>query len=227
MWFVWFSQHRLLLLLLYAFRRVRILGSICSSSPATIASHPIAAFQKIVRIVSMSSRQPRSARPYIYCRRAILVAKKKELIFPDLSLHARRLVCTPKDLLLAAVHRGETLSAKDASFASTKWGDIKHDKVAAKPFTAAARADKARVVAATEKAAFKAAQGAPDRGVFRAPGDGAGTFRVDASVAEIPGDFRMRLDERAGGTGKASRTIVQVLETGFYRGQAVTKVLLR
>lgn len=71
-------------------------------------------------------------------------------------------------------------------------------------------------------------QGAPDRGVFRAPSDGPGGFRVDASVSEIPGDFRMRLDDKAGpGKRKPSRTFVQVLEQGSYRGQAVTKVLFR
>ncbi|CAM9879965.1 unnamed protein product [Hapterophycus canaliculatus] len=41
----------------------------------------------------------------------------------------------------------------------------------------------------------------------------------------MPGDFRMRLDDRAGGKGKPSKTFVQVLEQGSYRGRAVTKVL--
>lgn len=82
-------------------------------------------------------------------------------------------------------------------------------------------------MAAAVEAEFRAAQGAPDRGVFRAPGDASGTFRVDASVSEIRGDFRMRLDEGPGQGGKACRTIIQVLEKGSYRGQAVTKVLLR
>lgn len=128
---------------------------------------------------------------------------------------------------MRALQRGETLSAEDTAFAGVSWADIKRDKVACKPFADAARADKSRVIAAAEAAAFNAAQGAPDRGVFRAPGDVPGTFRVDASVSEIPGDFRMRVDDRPGGKGKACRTIVEVLEKGFHRGVAVTKVLLR
>ncbi|CAM9187492.1 unnamed protein product, partial [Laminaria digitata] len=132
-----------------------------------------------------------------------------------------------KDPLVRALQRGETLSAEATAYAGVSWADIKRDKVASKPFAEAARADKSRVIAAAEAAAFNAAQGAPDRGVFRAPGDGPGTFRVDASVSEIPGDFRMRVDDRPGGKGKACRTIVEVLEKGFHRGVAVTKVLLR
>lgn len=107
------------------------------------------------------------------------------------------------------------------------WRDIKYDKVASEPFHAAARENKARAIAEAEEMAFKAAQGAPDRGVFRSPGDGPGTIRVDASVSEIPGDFRMRLDEGPVGVGKACRTIVKVLAKGSYQGRPVTKVLLR
>lgn len=119
------------------------------------------------------------------------------------------------------------MSQEDVAFTRINWGDIKRDKVASKPFYEAARVDKARVIATAEQAAFNSAQGAPDRGIFRAPGDGPGMIRVDASVSEIPGDFRMRLDEGPGGGGKACRTLVEVVEKGFYRGQAVTKVLLR
>lgn len=126
-----------------------------------------------------------------------------------------------------AARKGETLSHEDIAFASTNWADIKHDKEASKSFFAAAQADKAHTIAAIQEVAFNTAQGAPDRGVFRAPSDGPETFRVDASVSEIPGDFRMRLDDGPGDGGKACRTIVEVLERGFYKGQAVTKVLLR
>lgn len=129
--------------------------------------------------------------------------------------------------MLRAIQGGETLSSEDNAFANTNWGDIKHDKEASKSFFAAAQADKARVMAEIQEAAFSKARGAPDGGVFRAPGDGPGTFRVDASVSEIPGDFRMRLDDGPGGGGKACRTIVEVLEKGFFKGQPVTKVLLR
>lgn len=122
---------------------------------------------------------------------------------------------------------GETLSAEDATFSKLSWGDIKFDKVASRPFHAAAKEDKVRAVSAAAEALFRTAQGAPDRGVFRAPSDGPGVFRVDASVSEVPGDFLMRLDDKPGGKGKPSRTFVQVLERGFYRGKAVTKVLFR
>ncbi|CAM9194541.1 unnamed protein product [Ectocarpus sp. 12 AP-2014] len=132
-----------------------------------------------------------------------------------------------KDLLLRAIELGETLSPEDLAFSKLSWGDIKFDKAASRPFHSAARADKIRAVAEAEAARFQAAQGAPDRGVFRAPGDGEGELRVDASVSEVPGDFRMRLDEEAGGKGKPSRTFVKVLEHGSYRGRLVTKVLMR
>ncbi|CAM9695901.1 unnamed protein product [Pylaiella littoralis] len=132
-----------------------------------------------------------------------------------------------KDKLLRAAELGETLSAEDATFSKLSWGDIKFDKLASRSFHAAAKEDKIRAVAAAQEALFGTAQGAPDRGVFRAPSDGPGAFRVDASVSEVPGDFTMRLDEKAGGKGKPSRTFVQVLEKGSYRGQAVTKVLFR
>lgn len=116
---------------------------------------------------------------------------------------------------------------EDLAFSKLCWGDIKFDKAGSRPFHAAAKADKIRAVAEAEAAIFRAAQGAPDRGVFRAPGDGEGELRVDASVSEVPGDFRMRLDEEAGGKGKPSRTFVKVLEHGSYRGRPVTKVLMR
>ena len=134
-----------------------------------------------------------------------------------------------QDRLLRAIELGESLSAEDLAFSGTNWGDIKFDKVASKPFHAAARADKARAVKEAEEAAFREAQGAPDRGVFRAPSDGPGAFRVNASVSEVPGDFRMRLDDGPGAAGKRkpSRTFVQVLEKGVYRGKPVTKVLFR
>eukprot|EP00903_Cladosiphon_okamuranus_P021476 g19743.t1 len=134
-----------------------------------------------------------------------------------------------KDRLLRAIELGEPLSAEDLAFSSTNWGDIKFDKVASKPFHVAARADKARAVKEAEEAAFREAQGAPDRGVFRAPSDGPGSFRVNASVSEVPGDFRMQLDDGPGAAGKRkpSRTFVQVLEQGVYRGKPVTKVLFR
>ena len=109
------------------------------------------------------------------------------------------------------------------------WGDIKFDKAASKPFHEAARVDKARAVMEAEEAAYREAQGASDRGIFRAPSDGPGAFRVNASVSEVPGDFRMRLDDgpEAAGKRKPSRTFVQVLEQGGYRGRPVTKVLFR
>lgn len=134
-----------------------------------------------------------------------------------------------QDRLLRAIELGESLSAEDLAFSATNWGDIKFDKAASRPFHAAARADKARAVKEAEEAAFREAQGAPDRGVFRAPSDGPGSFRVNASVSEVPGDFRMRLDDGVGAAGKRkpSRTFVQVLEQGVYRGKAVTKVLFR
>lgn len=134
-----------------------------------------------------------------------------------------------QDRLLRAIELGESLSAEDLAFSGTNWGDIKFDKVASKPFHAAARADKARAVKEAEEAAFREAQGAPDKGVFRAPSDGPGAFRVNASVSEVPGDFRMRLDDGPGAAGerKPSRTFVQVLEKGVYRGKPVTKVLFR
>ena len=128
---------------------------------------------------------------------------------------------------MSAIQRGETLSAEDMALATTNWKHIKHDQVASKPFHAAAQADRARAIAVAEEVAFKAAQGAPDRGIFSAPGDCPGTIRVDASVSEIPGDFRMRLDDVPAGVGKACRTIVEVLGNGYYKGRAVTKVLLR
>lgn len=101
--------------------------------------------------------------------------------------------------------------------------------MASKPFHAAARADKARAVKEAEEDSFREAQGAPDRGVFRAPSDGPGSFRVNASVSEVPGDFRMQLGDGPGAVRKRkpSRTFVQVLEQGVYRGKPVTKVLFR
>lgn len=129
--------------------------------------------------------------------------------------------------MLRAIELGEPLSAEDIAFSKLSWGDIKFDKVASDPFHSAAKADRVRAIAAAEAAKFEAAQGAPDRGVFRAPSDGPGEFRVDASVSTVPGDFRMRLDDRAGGKGKPSKTFVQVLEQGLYRGRPVTKVLFR
>lgn len=137
-------------------------------------------------------------------------------------LHAFR-----QDELLEAMKRGETLSDAEISLANTAWAQVKHDPVASDPFVKAAQEHRESVAAAAAERIFRVAQGAPDRGIFRVPGDGPGTLRVDASVSEISGDFRMRVDDKPGEGGKACRTKVEVLETGRFRGQPVTKLLLR
>lgn len=83
------------------------------------------------------------------------------------------------------------------------------------------------MLTAEDGARFAAAQGAPDHGIYRLPGDGPGTFRVNASISEMRGDFRMRVDDKPTSDGKASRTRVEVLQTGTYGGQPVTKLLFR
>lgn len=128
---------------------------------------------------------------------------------------------------MGALKRGETISDIETVLVNSSWADIKHDPVVSKAFVDAAHQDRARVTAAADEVLFRAAQGAPDRGVFRALGDDPGTFRVDASVSEIPGDFRMRVDDKPGGTGKTCRTKVEIVQTGFFRGKPVTKLLLR
>lgn len=129
--------------------------------------------------------------------------------------------------LQEALGRGETLSDGETIIANASWADIKHDPVASRPFVDAAHDDRARVTAAVDEKLFKIAQGASDRGIFRGKADKPGTFRVDASVSEVPGDFRMKIDDKPGGGGRSCKTKVEVLETGTYRGQPVTKLLLR
>ncbi len=51
-------------------------------------------------------------------------------------------------------------------------------------------------------------------------------LRVDAPIAEVPGDFRMRFGDDSN-PGRPSRTTVVVLSYHFYRGRPVTRVLLR
>lgn len=132
-----------------------------------------------------------------------------------------------QEVLIVARQRGNKLSEDEAVLANASWGDIKHDPLVSKPFREASKRDRDRVASQAEEALFAEAQGAPDRGIFRAPGDDPRTFRVNASVSEIPEDFRMRVDERPSRECKACRTEVEVLQTGFYRGQLVTKLLMR
>lgn len=132
-----------------------------------------------------------------------------------------------KDDLLRAKESGESLSEAEISLMNTSWVQVKHDLVASGPFVKAAQEHRESVAAAAAERIFRVAQGAPDGGIFRAPGDGPGTFRIDASVSAISGDFRMRVDDKPGEGGKACRTTVDVLETGRFRGQPVTKLLLR
>ncbi|CAM9343769.1 unnamed protein product [Choristocarpus tenellus] len=136
--------------------------------------------------------------------------------------------------LLRSLELGATLTPAEEAVAHTPWGRAKHDPAIISPFLEAAARDKERAARLASEAAFRSAQGAPDLGVFQAPDDGPGTFRVDASIVGVPGDFRMEvcdsLKEGGGGgvlRGKSCKTLVQVLETGHFRGRPVTKLLLR
>lgn len=123
--------------------------------------------------------------------------------------------------------KGETLPDADMRIANASWAEVKRDPIASEPFMRAAQEHRENMATAAAEYVFRVAQGAPDRGIFRLPGDGENVFCVDASVSEIDGDFRMRVDTKPGEGGRSCRTKVEVLQTGTFRGQPVTKLLLR
>ncbi|CAM9622815.1 unnamed protein product, partial [Discosporangium mesarthrocarpum] len=88
---------------------------------------------------------------------------------------------------------GRELSAEEMAVALTPWPKAKHNSAIMKPFWEASQRDREERAAQSREEEFRAAQGAPDAGIFRVPGDSLRTFRVDASVAQVPGDFRMRI----------------------------------
>jgi 23S rRNA-/tRNA-specific pseudouridylate synthase len=130
---------------------------------------------------------------------------------------------------------GEVLSQEEAVLVQAKWKEVKRSSDACQKSLferceALAEADKARVLAEAQQGAEQAGENPASGlglGVWRweSDGDAVEEVLVDAPIAEIPGDFKMKIGTREH-PGRAARTTARLLERGTFRGKPCCLVQL-
>mmetsp|Transcript_962 Transcript_962/g.1201 ORF Transcript_962/g.1201 Transcript_962/m.1201 type:complete len:376 (-) Transcript_962:147-1274(-) len=111
------------------------------------------------------------------------------------------------------------LSSNEQRVLDNKWKQVKHDAEFIRQYVERSENDKRR--AENQQHEEKDKETSRPQ-IFRMKGDSQDSFIVDAPLEEVAGDFRMKVAE----TGRASMTRIQVVESGFFQGNKVTKLRL-